>query len=612
MRRKALISLVCAASSALLATTAFALVTLSTAGGFSFAINETTFGQVTTTPAYNGAYYFHVNGLDYSAATAAATISLSGRGVDMAEVTQGALRVRRYAYVPMTGGDWIRYLDCVSNPGATAVTATLGLRGNLGSDTTTTVAMTSDGDRMLENTDTWFVTDDTDMALDPSLSHVFQGLGAPARASTVSLSVDNFTWSFARSIPAGGRVCILSFGVQASSQANARAAAESLVELPAEALFGIDPTLSADIVNFAPVGSPRVAFTGPTEADEGAPVDVTAMVTDPTGDTVHWSWDINGDGTFGEHADEPTVTVPAGTTDGPGTKGVAIRATDGTYTVDRVFNFALNNIDPIISSSPPSTPVYMGVPYSYQVMVTDPGGTLDPITYMLMASPSGMTLSPTGLVEWTPVERDVTVSFTIVVDDGDMGTDEQTVEILVSPNRRPMPPTPVSPIMSAVVPSGAPPTLVATNGVDPDGDTLTYFFRVDKTIGFTSASLVQSGELPEGAGGETSWTVTESLTDGYWYWEVWVSDGVNESTRSHGAFQIGSMPGVDAGPMPVGDGGITPRPDGGTIITPPPPEDDGGCGCRTAGAPRGARYALVGLMGALAGVVLVRRKRRSC
>lgn len=57
------------------------------------------------------------------------------------------------------------------------------------------------------------------------------------------------------------------------------------------------------------------------------------------------------------------------------------------------------NLDPIITSSP-VTAGTMGVAYSYQVQATDPeGGSL---AYSLPTKPTGMTISVSGLVQWTP------------------------------------------------------------------------------------------------------------------------------------------------------------------------------------------------------------------
>ena len=57
------------------------------------------------------------------------------------------------------------------------------------------------------------------------------------------------------------------------------------------------------------------------------------------------------------------------------------------------------NLAPIITSSP-VTNAANGVAYSYQVQATDPeGGSL---SYSLPTNPTGMTISGSGLVQWTP------------------------------------------------------------------------------------------------------------------------------------------------------------------------------------------------------------------
>ncbi len=58
------------------------------------------------------------------------------------------------------------------------------------------------------------------------------------------------------------------------------------------------------------------------------------------------------------------------------------------------------NYPPVIYSKP-IIPATVGVPYTYNVLATDP--LHDILTYRFLSAPSGMTIDPhTGLIEWTP------------------------------------------------------------------------------------------------------------------------------------------------------------------------------------------------------------------
>ncbi len=60
---------------------------------------------------------------------------LVSREVNFGPVTVGtSLRMTRSVHAPAAGGDWIRYLDTVTNPAGIAATFTLRMEGDLGSD----------------------------------------------------------------------------------------------------------------------------------------------------------------------------------------------------------------------------------------------------------------------------------------------------------------------------------------------------------------------------------------------------------------------------------------------------------------------------------------------
>lgn len=241
-------------AAAALLTPAAALAIDLMGGGFLFDIKESEdFGgggslNDGTSDAYDGCYELTVGGTLYEAESPS-VLSLAGRQVELPEQTVGLLRVRRLVYVPAVGG-WARFVDIVSNTGATAATTTVRIDGDLGSDGGTVLVASSSGDASFTPLDRWFTTDDSDAGGDPSLAHVVYGTGALVTPLDASAPTGFIDWTFNVTVPAGGRIAIMTFAVQAANRAAARAEAERLVDLPDDALLGLDE-YSSDIVNFA-------------------------------------------------------------------------------------------------------------------------------------------------------------------------------------------------------------------------------------------------------------------------------------------------------------------------------------------------------------------------
>ncbi|MBX3275648.1 MAG: putative Ig domain-containing protein [Sandaracinaceae bacterium] len=580
-------------------------------GGFRFDILETTTGSLSDGghpamsrfDAYDGMYYLNVDGIQYSARGTAATMSLGGRQVEMAETMVGALSARRLVYVPSgsAGMNYARFLDLVRNPTAAPVMATIRIDGNLGSDGSTVVTGSSSGDLVVSAADDWFTTDDSsDGAGDPELGHVLQGAGAPVRATSVSLSTDSPSWSFTVMIPAGGRVGILTFAIQENGRPASIAESRRVVDLPSDAMEGLD-AYAGDIVNFAVGGAPIVRFMAPATADEGDAIPITIEVEDLEGDPATWSWDTNDDGVFGEHPNATSYTVPAGSTDGPGSIRIGVEASDGTDARRVYRTIAIQNVAPVITSTPPAR-ANVRREYSYTPAVDDPAGERDPLRFILVTRPMGMDLdSSTGRITWTPSldQRARAFDVALRVDDGDGGEDMQAWSVMVADNVPPDPPAPVSPIERARVPEGAPVTLTVRNATDPDGDELVYFFRIGRTSRFDGPEVVGSGELSEDPSGMTSWTTPAGLERGLWYWEVWADDEIAESIHRYAQFVVGEGGGADA--SIGGDGGVGPARDAGT-------GGGGGGGCAATPDRTPSPAWLIGLAAlALAG----RRRRRA-
>ncbi|MGE0785591.1 MAG: putative Ig domain-containing protein [Sandaracinaceae bacterium] len=596
-----------------LPSTAHAVSLTSSPGGFLFDITETANGYVGngTNDAYDFMYYLSVNGTDYNAG-GAATSSLGGRQYDMREIAMGSLMVSRHAYVPASGGNWIRYYDLIRNPTGSAVMATIQIHGGLGADAFLEITGSSTGDILVTDEDDWFTTDDNmPTSLDTPTGHVVQGPNGRVRATGITAmpgaASATLAWNFSVMVPAGGEVAILTYGIQEADRATTITTSQDLVN-PACSTTGADPlnglsnAQRASIVNFTLAGAPLPCFSAPANVDEGDAIPVDVTVTDLEGDpSISWTFDLDGDGTFGEMADAAMVTVPMGVTDGPAPYLLGIETTDGTNTQRFYRGINVANVAPIITSSP-RTVAAIRREYQYMVTLDDPASAHETYTYTLASRPMGMTADASGTITWTPTVDQRGMSYPVIlrVEDGDGGEAIQTWEIEVAENTTPDAPVPMSPIDRVYVSPDSAPTLVVENGMDGDGDTLVYFFRLSMTSDTNNAPYV-SGEVTEGSGGTTEWTPPEPLAPGLWYWDVWVDDGIGESAHRYAQFISGDMQGLaDAGGSGF-DAGT-----GGGVDAGPGGGGDGGC---SIGRTQDRSAAPMMLLLAGLGLALIRRRR---
>ena len=350
-------------------------------------------------------------------------------------------------------------------------------------------------------------------------------------------------------------------------------------------------------------GAPLIEFEGPYTVDEGGDVSITVSVTDEEGDPVTFSWDLDGDETYGERMGEATVTIAGSETDGPSVLRFAVQASDGSHTSSRTRRVAITNVAPRVTSSPP-TITSVGADMRYPLEVVEPAGALDPLTFTLTRGPEGMAIGADGVLTWRPTETDVTRTLgahhiIIDIDDGDDGQTTHEFDLEVSPNRVPSAPQALYPANMVAILDRSP-RLVVGDSVDEDvEDVLTYFFEIDTVSTFDSADRRESGAIAQQPG-FTAWEIDEPLEMGrQYYWRAWSSDGTANSAYTMTAFYVVPDPSMipDAG---APDAGVEGR-DAGTA----PPASRGGCAVSPASHTGGA-WALLGL----AALALVLRRRR--
>jgi MYXO-CTERM domain-containing protein len=588
------------------AAPAAGVVNLNSEGGFLFDVQDTGDGSLLngSIDAYDGCYVLRVNTVSYTSGGSAGTLSTDGRTVTMATSLMGSnLRVTRQAHVPATGGDYCRYFDTIENTGATSQTVSIEYACDLGSDGSEVVYATYSGDTIVDVTDYWFGTDDTEGSMDPTLGHGYFGDGATVTPASQTWTANTTNVRFSVDVAAGETVGFLVFAWQGNSRAG--------VQAQMEELFADIPGVTADmdggdlalVVNFGLAGAPIIRWTPETlfEVAEGATLPLAVTIEDREGDPTTTAWDLDGDDVF-DDATGDTATFSAETIDGPAEAEVAVQASDGTNVSTRRRTITITNANPTITSTPAALTTLRGFEWSYTITATDPAPA-DVLTVTAPTKPDGMVLGADWTLRWTPPDVDSVIGdhpIVVRVVDDDGGSVDQNLTLTVVPNSAPGQPTIVSPDETTI--AEVRPTLIVGNSVDLDGDPLTYQFEVDPLGTFMGADVIRSGPVAEGTGGQTTWTVPSDLSPRRYYWRVWANDGIVDGRAASTWFEVrsgggdGGTDGRDGSGDGAGDGG-----------TEPPVDDGGGCSCGASAG--GASASIIATLGLL-GVLTFRPRRR--
>jgi len=120
------------------------------------------------------------------------------------------LEVTRRIYVP-SADTYARFTEILWNPSGYPVDVTLSIHTNLGSDGSTGIIQTSNGDTSLDLGDTWVVTDDSsDGGGDPAVAHVFVW----PSPSDAGISGGHLDYTYVLTVPAYGEATVAHFAVQ--------------------------------------------------------------------------------------------------------------------------------------------------------------------------------------------------------------------------------------------------------------------------------------------------------------------------------------------------------------------------------------------------------------
>ena len=186
-----------------------------------------------------------------------------------------------------------------------------------------------------------------------------------------------------------------------------------------------------------------------------------------------------------------------------GSNTVTIRATDtlGAYS-DQSFaiDVACVNTPPLILSNP-ITQAYAGELYLYGVRGLDPDG--ESMQFKTIAAPTGMTISETGLIRWTPVAADEGQTRRVVVEVSDIDGAKvlQTYDIVVQGSTNRNRPPVITSFPGFSVTTGAT-YRYAITATDPDNDAVT-FSLVTNPLGMTIDATT----------GVVTWTPTSAAVE---------------------------------------------------------------------------------------------------
>ncbi|HEU5116494.1 MAG TPA: putative Ig domain-containing protein, partial [Isosphaeraceae bacterium] len=249
-----------------------------------------------------------------------------------------------------------------------------------------------------------------------------------------------------------------------------------------------------------------------SEEPGAAGVSLTLVGTDTHGHAVTRNVSTAVDGSYfisGLPTGEYSIleTLPSGSIDGKITAGTALGTVNhrsitgislGAGVQATGYNFAYDRPPTFLDTATPD-PAVADQFYTYQAEATDSDG--DPLTYSLLAGPTNLQVTSSGLVTWTPssssTPSDVgTHLFSLEVSDGRGGTDAQNYTITVYPAGTEFSPHFTStPIVDAAVLT--PYTYLATAtepGLDPSH--LTF-------------SIVSGPTAPAGAPASATMTLTQ-------------------------------------------------------------------------------------------------------
>lgn len=275
---------------------------------FTYDIESQASLEYGTNYAYDGAEYLNLtdsNGTSYGFGTGANQVyiyELNNRGVSIQNSGLADLTVTRKVYVPSTGY-FARYLEVLTNPGASPITVSVSLLSDFGYYYGAALLANSNGTATVDPTTQWLVNGPVSAseaypAGSPVVAEVIAGPGAAQQLASASYGNGSLTYQWSNvTVQPGASVIFMHFTSQQATSVASVATAERLNALPPEALEGLTVDEIPEIVNFQvpangvsslpPLNPPSTGtVSGSVSESDGVTPVVGATVTVTSGDLI--------------------------------------------------------------------------------------------------------------------------------------------------------------------------------------------------------------------------------------------------------------------------------------------------------------------------------------
>ena len=178
---------------------------------------------------------------------------------------------------------------------------------------------------------------------------------------------------------------------------------------------------------------PTVDAGGPYSVNEGSSVTVSASGSDPNGDSLTYSWDLDNNGSF--ETSGQSVIFSAALLDGPSSYTIKVKATDpGGLSAVSTATVNVVNVAPTVSASFATNTVSCGANNStLNVSFTDPAAADTHTALINWGDGNTQTVSPAtspfSLQHTYALAGAYTATVTVTDDDGGVGTTTATVTV---------------------------------------------------------------------------------------------------------------------------------------------------------------------------------------
>ncbi len=278
---------------------------------------------------------------------------------------------------------------------------------------------------------------------------------------------------------------------------------DSALSTSAQVTITVNPATSGNAAPVVSAGAdqtivqPAAALLAGSATDDGLPAPPGAL-------TLHWGL-VSGPGAAVSFANDAAATTSA-TFGAPGTYVLRLTANDGALSGSSTVTITVQSGAPSLQAVPDRT-IAVGDHLQVPLVAAD-YGTAGALTYALPTAPSGASLAPPPVVDWTPTSAQLgSNTFTATVTNALAQSASTTFHVtVVAPTNHP---PKLAPQANQSLNAGTP-FLRTLTASDPDGDPLTFTLTA-KPAGMTLTGAAITWGTDTVATGD--YTVTARVTD---------------------------------------------------------------------------------------------------